>query len=117
MNRFKKIILDNGIPLYLCVDPTMKKVFVSYNLKYGSSGKWFVFNNNGNDYHVITGYAHYLEHLLGEHSKFGDMYRNFDKRFQSANAYTGMNETSYHFNGKDNIRGYSRLASLRRRGI
>ena len=103
MNMFKKIILDNGIPLYLCVDPTMKKVFVSYNLKYGSSGKWFVFNNNGNDYHVITGYAHYLEHLLGEHSKFGDMYRNFDKRFQSANAYTGMNETSYHFNGKDNI--------------
>lgn len=103
MNRFKKIILNNGIPLYLCVDPTMKKVFVSYNLKYGSSGKWFVFNNNGNDYRVITGYAHYLEHLLGEHSKFGDMYRNFDKRFQSANAYTGMNETSYHFNGKDNI--------------
>ena len=103
MNRFKKIILNNGIPLYLCVDSTMKKVFVSYNLKYGSSGKWFVFNNNGNDYHVITGYAHYLEHLLGEHSKFGDMYRNFDKRFQSANAYTGMNETSYHFNGKDNI--------------
>ncbi len=103
MNKFKKIILDNGIPLYLCVDPTMKKVFVSYNLKYGSSGKWFVFNNNGNNYHVIPGYAHYLEHLLGEHSKFGDMYRNFCNRFQRANAYTGMNGTSYHFNGKDNI--------------
>jgi len=103
MNKFKKIILNNGIPLYLCVDPTMKKVFVSYNLKYGSSGKWFVFNNNGIDHRVITGHAHYLEHLLGEHSKFGDMYRNFDKRFQNANAYTGMNETSYHFTGKDNI--------------
>ena len=103
MNRLKKIILNNGIPLYLCVDPTMKKIFVSYNLRYGSSGKWFVFNNNGNDYNVITGYAHYLEHLLGEHSKFGNMYDNFEKRFQSTNAYTGMNETSYHFNGKDNI--------------
>ena len=103
MNKFKKIILNNGIPLYLYVDPTMKKVFVSYNLKYGSSGKWFDFNNNGKDYHVITGHAHYLEHLLGEHSKFGDMYRNFDKRYQSSNAYTGMNETSYYFIGKDNI--------------
>ncbi len=101
MNKFKKIILNNGIPLYLCVDPTMKKVFVSYNVKYGSSGKWFAFNNNGNDYRVIAGYAHYLEHLLGEHSKFGNMYSNFDKRFQNANAYTGMNETSYYFNGKD----------------
>ena len=103
MNKFKKIILDNGIPLYLCVDPTMKRVFVSYNVKYGSSGKWFNFNNNGQDYSVITGHAHYLEHLLGEHSKFGDMYRNFDKRYQRANAYTGMIETSYHFNGKDDV--------------
>jgi len=103
MNKFKKIILNNGIPLYLCVDPTMKRVFVSYNIKYGSSGKWFNFNNNGKDYSVITGHAHYLEHLLGEHSKYGDMYRNFDKRYQRANAFTSMNATSYHFNGKDNI--------------
>ncbi len=103
MNKFKKIILNNGVPLYLCVDPTMKRVFVSYNIKYGSSGKWFNFNNNGKDYSVGSGYAHYLEHLLGEHSKYGDMYRNFDKRFQRANAYTAMNVTSYHFNGKDDI--------------
>ena len=103
MNKFKKIILNNGIPLYLYIDPSMKKTFVSYNLKYGSSGEWFDFKNNGKDYSVITGYAHYLEHLLGEHSKFGNMYRNFDKRFQNANAYTGMNVTSYHFNGINNI--------------
>ena len=103
MNKFKKIILNNGVPLYLCVDPTMKRVFVSYNIKYGSSGKWFNFNNNGKDYSVGSGYAHYLEHLLGEHSRYGDMYRNFDKRYQRANAYTAMDVTSYHFNGKDEI--------------
>ena len=103
MNKIKKIILNNGIPLYLYVDKSMKKVIVSYNLKYGSSGKWFNFNNNGQDYSVTTGHAHYLEHLLGEHSKFGDMYRNFDNRYQRANAYTGMNETSYYFSGKDDI--------------
>lgn len=103
MNKLKKIILNNGISLYLYVDPSMKRTFVSYNINYGSSGKWFSFNNNGKDYNVITGYAHYLEHLLGEHSKYGNMYRNFDRRYQRANAYTGMNQTSYHFNGKDNI--------------
>ena len=103
MNRYKKIILNNGIPLYLCVDPTMKKVFVSYNLKYGSSGEWFNYNYNGKDYHVIAGHAHYLEHLLGEHSQFGNIYKEFGRRFQTANAFTGMNETSFLFFGKDDI--------------
>ncbi len=103
MNSFKKIILNNGIPLYLCVDPSMKRTFVSYSVKYGSSGEWFNFNNNGKDYSVITGHAHYIEHLLGEHGMFGSMFNNFDERFQRCNAYTGMNETSYHFNGREDV--------------
>ena len=61
MNKFKKIILNNGIPLYLCVDPSMKRTYVSYNVNYGSSGEWFNFNNEGKDYSVISGYAHYIE--------------------------------------------------------
>ncbi len=103
MNKFKKIMLERNIPLYICVDPSMKNTFVSYNLKYGSSGLWFKFNNNGINYEVGSGYAHYLEHLLGEHSPFGDMYKNFEKRLQDANAYTADNVTSYHFQGRDDI--------------
>ena len=103
MNQFKKIMLEHNIPLYLCVDPSMKNMFVSYNVRYGSSGLWFHFQNNGKDYHVGSGYAHYLEHLLGEHSQFGDMYRNFEQRLQSANAYTADDVTSYHFKGKDEV--------------
>lgn len=103
MRNFKKIILNNGIPLYLLVDPSMKRVFVSYNLKYGSSGQWFNFKNNGQDYSVGNGYAHYLEHLLEEHSKYGNLFTRFNGRYQKGNAYTGSNETSYHFNGKDNV--------------
>ena len=103
MNKFKKIMLEHNIPLYICVDPSMKNTFVSYNLKYGSSGLWFKFNNNGINYEVGSGYAHYLEHLLGEHSPFGNMYQNFEKRLQDANAYTADSVTSYHFKGRDNI--------------
>ena len=99
MNKFKKIILENGIPLYLCVDPTMKKTFVSYSVKYGHSGIWFDFKNDGKDRHVLPGHAHYLEHLLGEHCKYGNMYENFTRRFQNNNAYTGMNFTTYVLNG------------------
>ena len=103
MNKYKKIILENNIPLYLCVDPSMKNTFVSYNILYGSSGKWFNFNNKGKDYSVISGYAHYLEHLLGEHSQFGNMYDNFERRLQDANAFTADNVTSFHFKGLKDI--------------
>lgn len=97
MNKFKKRILNNGIPVYFVHDPAMKKVFVSYNIDYGTSGLWFKFNNEGKDYNVISGHAHYLEHLLGEHSKYGNMYHNFQLRMQNANAYTAQTVTSYHF--------------------
>ena len=103
MNKYKKIILNNDIPLYLCVDPSMKNVFVSYNILYGSSGLWFNFNNNGKDHSVISGYAHYLEHLLGEHCQFGNMYDNFERRLQDSNAYTSLDVTSYHFKGAYDI--------------
>ena len=81
----------------------MKNVFVSYNVLYGSSGLWFNYNNNGKDYSVISGYAHYLEHLLGEHCQFGNMYENFQRRLQYANAYTASNVTSYYFKGTNDI--------------
>ena len=99
MNKFDKKILDNGIPVYFVKDPSMKRVFVSYNVSYGSSGLWFNFNNNGKDYHFNSGYAHYLEHLLGEHCKYGNMYDNFKRRMLNTNAYTSAGVTSYHFNG------------------
>lgn len=99
MNKFNKRMLNNGIPVFFVHDPSMKRIFVSYNVDYGSSGLWFNFNNNGIDYSVKSGYAHYLEHLLGEHSKFGNIYDNFQIRMQNANAYTAPTVTSYHFRG------------------
>jgi len=104
VNNYKKIILNNGIPLYLYNDKSLKQVFVNYIVKYGSSGKWFDFNLDNKQYHVLPGYAHYLEHLLGEHSKYGNMYTNFSDRCYYANAYTGDDHTSYYFYGVDNIK-------------
>ena len=99
MNKFEKRILNNGIPVYFVKDPSMVRIIVSYNVSYGSSGLWFNFNNDGKDYHILSGYAHYLEHLLGEHCKYGNMYDNFKHRMQSANAFTSSGVTSYHFKG------------------
>lgn len=80
VNNYKKIILDNGIPLYLYQDTSMKQVFVNYIVKYGFSGEFFKFNLDGKDYDVGAGYAHYLEHLLLESSQYGDLTNYFSRK-------------------------------------
>ena len=104
MLNFKKIILNNGIPLYILNDPSLKQVFINYIVKYGSSGEWFKFNLDGKDHQVSSGHAHFLEHLLGEHSRYGNIYDNFTKRFHTYNTYTSMEHTSYNFYGINDIK-------------
>lgn len=105
MNNYKKIILNNGIPLYLNINKSLKQVFFGYYIGYGSSGKWFDFNLNGKEYHVLPGYAHFLEHLLGERSKYGNLYSIlFQEKNYNINAYTSQYHTFYHFLGVDDIK-------------
>ena len=42
--KYKKVVLDNGVRLYVHGDKTMRKCFVSYTVEYGSSGEYFKFN-------------------------------------------------------------------------
>ena len=103
MNNYKKIILDNGIPLYLNIDKSLKQVFVGYYVGYGSSGKWFDFNLDGKDYHVLPGMAHYLEHLLVERSKNGNILTVFSNRNNDANASTSQYDTFFYYYGVSDI--------------
>ncbi len=104
MRNYKKIILNNGIPLYLYNDPSLKQVFVNYIVKYGSSGEMFDFEHDGVKHHVTPGHAHFLEHLIGEHSSSGNIYSNFTNRCYYANAYTANNHTSYYFYGVKDVK-------------
>ena len=103
MNNYKKIILDNGIPLYLDVNKNLKEVFVGYLVDYGNSGKWFDFNLDGKDYHVLPGMAHFLEHILGEKSKYGNIYMTFSRKNNEANASTGIYKTFFNYYGISDI--------------
>ena len=104
MNNYKKIILQNGVTLYLFNDKKLKQTFVSYSINYGSSGKWFDFEYDKTKYHVGPGYAHFLEHLLGEHSKYGDIYYKFSNNNYKQNGITSLNSTCYYFYGIKNIK-------------
>ena len=104
MNNYKKIILDNGIPLYLYQDPSMKQVFVNYIIKYGYSGEWFKFSLDGKDYNVGAGYAHFLEHILLKSSRRGDLTTYFNQKGYENNAYTKRDVTSFYFCGIKDIK-------------
>ena len=104
MKNYKKITLKCGVPLYLFNDSSLKQTFVNYIVKYGSSGEYFDYILDGKKYHVSPGYAHYLEHLLVEHSKYGDIYNNFSRRYYETNAYTALDHTSYFFYGVDDVK-------------
>lgn len=104
MNNYKKVILDNGIPVYLYINDSLKQTLFNYIVKYGSSGKWYNFNCDDKNYHVLPGYAHFLEHLLGEGSLHGNVYTNFSERNYEANAYTSNDHTSYYFYGINDIK-------------
>ena len=105
MNKmYKKVILDNGIRLYVHGDKTMRKTTFSYTVEYGSSGEFYKFNYNGKDYEVLPGCAHFLEHILLEHCKYGNLYVYFKSLKYIANASTGDYRTKYFFDGIRNIK-------------
>ena len=104
MNNYIKRKLKNGVNLYLFIDKKMKKISVDYIIGYGSNGKYFDFNYDGKDYHVLPGVAHFLEHMLGEHSKYGNFYKTFGSRGYSRNGGTALDYTHYYFMGKNDIK-------------
>lgn len=109
INYIKKT-LKNGVKLYLYIDPKMKKTFVEYGVNYGSSGQWFDFYLDGQKRHVLPGCAHFLEHMLGEHSKYGNIYKIFNDKKYIVNAQTSDLFTHYFFIGVDDI--YSSIEML-----
>ena len=103
-NKYKKTVLDNGIRLYVHGDKTMRKCYVSYTVEYGSSGEFFKFNYKGKDYEVLPGCAHFLEHMLLEQSKYGNLYKYFKTIKYQTNAFTAFNRTKFFFSGSKNIK-------------
>jgi hypothetical protein len=104
MNNYIKKTLKNGVKLYLYVDKRMKKTYVDYLINYGSSGKWFDFYYNNKLYHVLPGCAHFLEHMLGEHSSFGNAFKYFKNKKYWCNAMTSDTRTVFFIYGKDDIK-------------
>ena len=101
-NYIKKT-LKNGVKLYLYPDKNMKQYYVDYMIDYGSSGRWYDFYLDGKHHHVLPGCAHFLEHMLGEHSKYGNFYSYLESKKYFINAGTGLDITHYFFRGTEDV--------------
>ena len=102
-NNYIKKTLKNGVKLYLYLDKNMKQCYVDYMVDYGSSGKWYDFYLDDKHYYVLPGCAHFLEHLLGEHSKYGNFYKYMASKKYYKNASTSDIVTHYFFRGTEDI--------------
>ena len=102
-NNYIKKTLSNGVRLYLYLDKNMKQYYVDYMINYGSIGKWYDFYLDDKHYHVLPGCAHFLEHLLGEHSKYGNFYNYLTSKKYFRNGSTSDMITHYYFRGTKDI--------------
>ncbi len=103
-NNYIKKVLKNGVKLYLYIDSNMRKTYVDFAIDYGSNGKYFKFYYKNKLYKVGPGVAHFLEHLLGEHSKYGNLYKVFNDKKYEVNGGTSLNYTRYYFCGTKDIK-------------
>ncbi len=90
MSKLEKIVLENGLPVYLYEDKTKHNVICEYNVKFGFYDKCHGIEN-------INGAAHFLEHTLVEKCKHGNYLNIFSDNFAYSNAFTTPNQTGYYF--------------------
>lgn len=101
---FVKRTLKNGIPVYLYKDKNLKRVVMSYNVKYVSGGEFSEFYYKGEHHSVHPGMAHFLEHYLIEHAKGGNMIHVYTDRNHSFNGLTYDDMTIYYFIAIKNVK-------------
>lgn len=91
----EKHIMDNGLEVYFYSDKTKHTANASLYISYGGRDKDFI--TNGKRYHLEDGMAHLLEHLVCEHSYYGNLGHLYGDKNMPFNARTSYEDTCYYF--------------------
>lgn len=94
-NKIEKRTLKNGMKVYFYQTPNKHSAEVRLITKAGGKDKHFLMN--GKEYHYADGMAHFLEHLLIEHSQYGDLMTVLGEHQMNCNGVTSPNCTTYYF--------------------
>jgi predicted Zn-dependent peptidase len=88
--------LEDGLPVVVVPKPGYLKSVALLTVAYGAVDVDFTAPGESGVVKTPAGVAHFLEHKLFE-DQAGDVFDQFARLGASANAYTSLHETGYHF--------------------
>lgn len=94
MTKCETCVLKNGIRLVMCEDQTKNRTFMEIIVNYGGANQKFKCNDQ--EYEIIPGTAHLLEHTLIEASEYGNMFDYLSDKYVSFNASTSSRQTTFY---------------------
>ena len=101
MNKIDKIVLDNGLNIYLYNDKRRHSTFFQFVNLCGGITKDFVVD--GVEYHFQDGVSHILEHYVVECNKTGNFLKLLGEKQMNTNASTHLNMTDFYFETVEDV--------------
>lgn len=90
----EKIVLDNGLKVYLLCDKSKNVTLANLIVNFGGIDNKYELN--GKVYKVKSGIAHFLEHLVLESNKYGDIMNIFSENGVRSNGLTSIERTEFY---------------------
>lgn len=97
-------VLPNGLRLYLLPKTDFSETYGILTADFGAIDTTFRLSGEKDFRTYPAGIAHFLEHKLFEQEDGGDAMAAFSKIGASANAYTGLYQTSYLFSTTEQVK-------------
>lgn len=94
MKNYGIVTLKNGVKVIYYKDDTVHTAYAKLIINYGGFNKRYEID--GKEYTVKDGTAHYLEHLVIEHSKAGNLFKRFCSDSLYFNGITNHRKTSFY---------------------
>ena len=101
MNKINKVVLENGLTVYLYNDKRRHSTFFQFVNLCGGMTKDFIFD--GIEYHMQDGIAHILEHYVVECNESGNFLEILGESQMNTNASTHMYMTDFYFETVENV--------------
>lgn len=101
MNKINKVVLENGLTIYLYNDKRRHSTFFQFVNLCGGITKDFIVD--GKEYHVQDGLAHILEHYVVECNDKGNFLKILGEQQMNTNASTHLNMTDFYFETVENV--------------
>lgn len=101
MKELEKVVLNNGLTIYLLNDNTKHTTIANLIVNFGGLDTEVVVDSK--KYNIANGMAHFLEHVVLESTMFSDLMDNFGKKGIVSNGLTSLNSTRFYIDTVENF--------------